>query len=127
VGHYYPTKESVGKDRREAWSNLQHDFYYEHGHRCSIYSDYLGEYDDPPDPDEGKPDYDPEWSNRCFGVLVEKVPPMKQHVEEVEVPDWSPRGHGRKVKAQRISQVPDPDAPPERWLERWRFRFHYHA
>lgn len=127
MGHFYEFHEGTGKNRREAWADCVHQFYYENGHNCSIRSDHLGEYDDPPDP----PGTDEEESDRCYGILVEQVPPLRW--VEVEQESFTTRYNHYFGAMQRVPvktkvniQQRDASAPASEWLERWRFRIHYH-
>jgi hypothetical protein len=137
VGHYYEHIEGKGKDRAEAFWDAWDAYQIEHGTRCSLRSDWLANDDTPwhgsggdlldlEDYGDGKP--------CCYGELVETVPPLKwvEHEvkEERSIGYRYPGGrYGEYVgkPAVALIQQPDPDAPKDQWLQRWRFRVHYHA
>lgn len=130
MGHHYQTIEGEGKDRNEAFWAAWDEYVRENGTRCNLRSDWLAIKDKPGYMDGGEAsDIEPygDGRPRCYAELLAKVPPMKDHVELKPGTDWSLKGRGRTVMIEHHRQVPDPDAPPELWLERWRFRVHYHA
>lgn len=101
MGHYHETFVGKGENRKEAEINMMHDFYFEHGHRCSI-------------------------TEIEAARLVRKDPPMKT-IERIEQrQDWA-TPYRRMVDMTIISSEPDLSAPPEDWLEVWEFDIDYHA
>ena len=97
MGHFYTKVKAVGKNREEAESAAVSDFFYEHGHRHNL-------------------------RGVESATLIRKVPPKK------EVREQKPNPFNRYGNLTTfISQVDDPDAPPEKWLEEWEFELHTHA